>query len=80
MQIKDVTKRRDDEVVIHYIDDAGEYQSLRAYPSDIIAWYHAAQHRVHPTNGGLCAVCGKSADHHEDHDYVAPLTTISGTR
>lgn len=46
MQIKDVTKRRDDEIVIHYIDDNGNYQSLRAYPSDIIAWHNAAQQSV----------------------------------
>ncbi|MBI5950203.1 MAG: hypothetical protein HY865_00985 [Chloroflexi bacterium] len=38
----------------------------------------AAQHRMHLTGGGLCAVCGKSADHHEDHDYVTPLTATSG--
>lgn len=38
----------------------------------------SAQQSVHPTNGGLCAVCGKPASHHEDHDYVALLTTISG--
>lgn len=49
MQIKDVTKRRDDEVVIHYIDDDGVYQSLRAYPSDIIAWHKAAQQSVQRT-------------------------------
>jgi hypothetical protein len=68
MQIKDITKRRDDEIVIHYTDDDGEYQTLRAYPSDIIAWHRAAQHEMQPTgetclncgrplNGGACAPC-----------------------
>ena len=27
------------------------------------------------TKDGLCAVCNKPANYHEDHDYVAPLST-----
>ncbi len=37
----------------------------------------AVEHGVHPTDGGLCAVCGKLRNCHEDHDYVAPIA-ISG--
>ena len=43
LQIKDVTKRRDDD---------GNYQSLRAYPSDIIAWHKAA----HDMMGGFAVI------------------------
>lgn len=49
MEIKDVTKRRDNEIVIHFIDDEGKYQCLRAYPNEIIAWRNAAEHSVQRT-------------------------------
>ena len=38
----------------------------------------AVEQSVRPTNGELCAVCNKPANCHEDHDYVAPLSAISG--
>lgn len=58
-------------------DLAGE-MSIMDYMSKVIHEHVAAQQSVHPTNGGLCAVCNKPANCHEDHDYVAPLSAISG--
>lgn len=38
----------------------------------------AVEQSMHPTGGGLCAICGKSANHHEDHVFVVLQSATSG--
>lgn len=43
-----------------------------------LASREAVEHNMHPTGGGLCAICGKSENHHEDHVFVVLQSATSG--